>query len=112
MQEAKLAEAPKAQVEARLARFFREREGAKPEKEQAWARQLPGCGARASGLFIEAQPETYAFSHQNFREYLAATRLIGRRDAAMAQAVTDHAADAWWEEVFLLALAYPGHYDE
>ena len=30
----------------------------------------------------------------------------------MAQAVADHAADAWWEEVFLLALAYPGHYDE
>ena len=30
----------------------------------------------------------------------------------MARAVADHAADAWWEEVFLLALAYPGHYDE
>ncbi len=30
----------------------------------------------------------------------------------MAQAVADHAADAWWEEVFLLAIAYPGHYDE
>jgi formylglycine-generating enzyme required for sulfatase activity len=65
-----------------------------------------------SGLFVEAQPDTYAFSHQNFREYLAASRLIGRRDAAMAQAVAEHAADAWWEEVFLLAIAYPGHYDE
>jgi formylglycine-generating enzyme required for sulfatase activity len=112
MQEQKLAEAPRAQVEARLARFFREREGAKPEEEQAWARNFLAVAHARSGLFIEAQPETYAFSHQNFREYLAATRLIGRRDAAMVQAVADHAADAWWEEVFLLALAYPGHYDE
>ena len=112
MQEQNLAEAPKAQVEARLARFFREREGAKPEEEQAWARNFLAVAHARSGLFIEAQPETYAFSHQNFREYLAATRLIGRRDAAMAQAVAEHAADAWWEEVFLLAIAYPGHYDE
>lgn len=112
MQEQKLAEAPKTQVEGRLARFFREREGARPEEEQAWARNFLAVAHARSGLFIEAQPDVYAFSHQNFREYLAATRLIGRRDAAMAQAVADHAADAWWEEVFLLALAYPGQYDE
>jgi formylglycine-generating enzyme required for sulfatase activity len=60
-----------------------------------------------SGLFVEAQPGLFAFSHQNFREYLAATALIERLDAEMAQSVLTHAEDPWWEEVILLAAAHP-----
>ncbi len=113
MQRERMSEAPRAQVEGRLTEFFRVREGARSDAEAAdWARNFLDVAHSRSGLFLEAQPESYAFSHQNFREYLAATRLIGLRDAPMAEAVKAHAADPWWEEVFLLAAAHPKLSDE
>lgn len=112
MQREKLAETPKTQAEARLAAFFREREGAKPGEDAVWAGNFLDVAHQRSGLFVETAPETYAFSHQNFREYLAATALIGQRDDKMAQAVLSHAADAWWEEVILLAAAHSNLSDE
>ena len=102
-----LAEAPESRVAAQLARFFRTWEGATRQEDGLWARRFLTVAHQRSGLFIETQPGVYAFSHQNFREYLAATALIDRRDADMLALVQHHAADPWWEEVILLAAAHP-----
>ena len=102
-----LAEAPESRAAAQLARFFRTREGATRQEDALWARRFLTVAHQRSGLFIETQPGVYAFSHQNFREYLAATALIDRRDADLLALVQRHAADPWWEEVILLAAAHP-----
>ena len=60
-----------------------------------------------SGLFVENEPDVYAFSHQNFREYLAATDLVEQLDEDMIHSVLAHADDLLWEEVILLAAAHP-----
>ena len=60
-----------------------------------------------SGLFVESEPDVYAFSHQNFREYLAATDLVEQLDEDMLRSVLAHANDPLWEEVILLAAAHP-----
>ena len=113
MQREQMSEAPRAQVEACLTEYFRVREGARSAEEAAaWAHNFLEVAHGRSGLFVEGQPDTYAFSHQNFREFLAATRLIGLRDNPMAEAVKKHAADPWWQEVFLLAVAHPKLSDE
>ena len=67
MQREQVSEAPRAQVEARLTEFFRVREGAKSDAEAAdWARNFLDVAHSRSDLFLEAQPESFAFSHQNF----------------------------------------------
>jgi len=107
MQRKGLAEVPQSEAEAHLAEFFHDREGASEEEKDAWAKNFLAVAHQRSGLFIEAQPEVYAFSHQNFREYLAATALIGQLDDDMVATVLAYADDAWWEEVILLAAAHP-----
>jgi formylglycine-generating enzyme required for sulfatase activity len=107
MQRRSLAEVPQIRVAARLARFFRRREGASRAEDGVWAYNFLAVAHQRSGLFIEIQPEIYAFSHQNFREYLAATALIEQLDSEMVQSVLAHADDPWWEEVILLAAAHP-----
>ena len=102
------AEVQRKEAEDHLAAFFAKNEGAKPEEKDAWARNFLAVAHQRSGLFVEAQPDTYAFSHQNFREYLAASALIGRLDADMRQTVLAHAREAWWvDDVIPLALAHP-----
>jgi hypothetical protein len=108
MQRQGLAEVPQNRAAARLARFFRRREGASRAEDGVWACNFLAVAHQRSGLFVEAQPGLYAFSHQNFREYLAATALIEQLDHEMAQSVLAHADDPWWEEVILLAAAHPG----
>jgi formylglycine-generating enzyme required for sulfatase activity len=51
-------------------------------------------------------PETYAFSHQNFREYLAARALGELSDSEIVQTVLAQAQNPWWEEVITLTFAY------
>jgi formylglycine-generating enzyme required for sulfatase activity len=106
MQGLGLAEVPLDKVKKRLAQFFHEREGASDAEKGAWAKNFLAVAHQRSGLFVEAQPETYAFSHQNFREYLAATALIEQLDDDMVQTVLKHAGDSWWEEVILLGAAH------
>jgi formylglycine-generating enzyme required for sulfatase activity len=107
MQRQGLAEVPQLRAAARLARFFRRREGASRAEDGVWAYNFLAVAHQRSGLFIETQPEIYAFSHQNFREYLAATALIERLDDEMVQSVLAHTNDPWWDEVILLAAAHP-----
>jgi formylglycine-generating enzyme required for sulfatase activity len=106
MQAEKLSEAVKTAVVARLSGYFVEREGADPAVAEEWARGFLNVAHQRSGLYVEVNPETHAFSHQNFREYLAARALVRRRDADMIATVLAHAGDSWWEEVILLAAAH------
>ena len=82
-------------------------EGASRLEDKAWACNFLAVAHQRSGLFIEAQPGVFAFSHQNFREYLAATALIDRLDRDMLEIVLANAQDPWWEEVILLGAAHP-----
>jgi formylglycine-generating enzyme required for sulfatase activity len=107
MQRQGLAEVSQLRAAARLACFFRRREGASRAEDGVWACNFLAVAHQRSGLFVEAQPGLFAFSHQNFREYLAATAMIERLDAEMTRSVLTHAEDPWWEEVILLAAAHP-----
>ena len=68
-----------------------------------------------SGLLAEMsaatgqKPAIYAFIHQNFAEFLAATELINR--GGLVQAVLSHIDDPWWEQVILFAGARRGEFD-
>ena len=55
-------------------------QGASPAEQKTWARNFLAMAHHRSGLFVESEPEIYAFSHQNFREYLAATDLVEQLD--------------------------------
>lgn len=108
MQQQGKAEVGKTLTLQHVAAYFAEREGADEEEKDVWAKGFLNVAHQRSGLFIEVDPDTYAFSHQNFREYLAATALVNRTDMDMVAEVLAHAADAWWEEVILLAAAHAG----
>jgi hypothetical protein len=56
----------------------------------------------ASGLFIEREPGVYAFAHQTFQEYLAATHI---RDKGLVSVLADAVDDTWWREITLLYVA-------
>ncbi|MBC7259351.1 MAG: SUMF1/EgtB/PvdO family nonheme iron enzyme [Chloroflexi bacterium] len=99
-------------VAKHLAQFFHEREGASDAEKGTWAENFLAIAHQRSGLFVESEPETYAFSHASFREYLAATALIEQLDTDMVQTVLDHATDSWWHEVILLGAAHPNLSDK
>ena len=106
MQSKHLTDLPRAQAEERLAEYFRS-QGANPAEQQTWAHNFLVMAHHRSGLYVESEPDVYAFSHQNFREYLAATDLVEQLDEDMLLSVSAHANDPLWEEVILLAAAHP-----
>ncbi|MDX1524517.1 MAG: SUMF1/EgtB/PvdO family nonheme iron enzyme, partial [Anaerolineae bacterium] len=106
MQHQEKAEVNKAETVAHLADYFAEREGADVSEKEQWARGFLIVAHQRSGLLVEVEPEIYAFSHQNFREYLAATALVNRTDTKMVAAVLAQAKNSWWHEVILLAAAH------
>jgi NACHT domain/Sulfatase-modifying factor enzyme 1 len=56
----------------------------------------------SNGLFIERDPGVYAFAHQTFQEYLAATYI---RDKGLVAALAGAVNDTWWRELTLLYVA-------
>ena len=56
----------------------------------------------SNGLFIERDPAVYAFAHQTFQEYLAATYI---RDKGLVTVLADAVNDTWWREITLLYVA-------
>jgi hypothetical protein len=56
----------------------------------------------SSGLFIEREPGVYAFAHQTFQEYLAATYI---RDKGLVAVLAEAVNDTWWREITLLYVA-------
>lgn len=108
MQQRQMTIVPRLRAAARLARFFRRRQGASRREDGVWACNFLALAHERSGLFVEASPNIYAFSHKGFLEYLAATDIIERVDPEPLQLVLAHAHDASWDEVILLATAHPG----
>lgn len=56
----------------------------------------------SNGLFIERESGAYAFAHQTFQEYLAATYI---RDKGLVAVLADAVNDTWWREITLLYVA-------
>ncbi len=108
MQAEGATEVKRAQVEAELARYFVTEEGAEAGEADDWARGFLRVAHQRSGLFVEQDPDTFAFAHKNFLEYLAATALVEQPDSDMLAVITGQADDEWWHEVILLAAAHPG----
>ncbi len=55
-----------------------------------------------SGLLVEQEVGTYAFSHLTFQEYLTACEIAGSEDEAERAFLVDKATAEWWREVLLL----------
>lgn len=107
MQQEGKVEVARELVQAELARFYEEEEGAPVEEKETWAKGFLEMAHRNSGLYVAKDPETYAFSHRSFLEYLAATALLDQREEEMAQTILNHVADKWWHDVIVLAAAHP-----
>ncbi|MCP4421747.1 MAG: SUMF1/EgtB/PvdO family nonheme iron enzyme, partial [Chloroflexi bacterium] len=94
-------------VEAELADYYEQEEGAPTDEKEAWATGFLEIAHRQSGLYVAKDPETFAFSHRSFLEYLAATALIDQREEAMQETILQHVAAKWWHDVIVLAAAHP-----
>lgn len=92
---------------AELARYLHERERKDPVIAEAWAESFLRNAHEHSGVFVASEEGAYAFAHQGFREYLAATALTNQRETQFLQTVLSHLDDDWWEQVILLAGAHP-----
>ncbi|MGB1249318.1 MAG: NACHT domain-containing protein [Candidatus Promineifilaceae bacterium] len=108
MQQQGKTEVTRNAVHAELAEYFEQEEGATLAEKHRWAKGFLNVAHQRSGLYVEQDPETYAFSHKNFLEYLAATALVEQTEAEMLATIVAHAGDEWWHEVILLAAAHPG----
>ena len=116
-----LSDAEKRAVLQRLALAMHNdkvRELKRSDLEQRVQRHLPGVGRGdttggdvatfldevrdRSGLLVEQEAGTYAFSHLTFQEYLAACEIAeGELEAERAHLVAQ-AREEWWREVLLL----------
>jgi formylglycine-generating enzyme required for sulfatase activity len=107
MQEKRLTDAPADQARESLAAFIQERDRKDKDTAVVWAENFLRNSHERSGVFVEIEPDKYAFTHQGFREYLVATAIKDMRDDQFLQTILTHLTDDWWEQVVLLAGAYP-----
>lgn len=77
-----------------------------PTTAEIWAENFLLDAQERSGILIEDEPETYSFTHEGFREYLAATALINKRESEFIQTILAHIQDDRWEQVILYAGAH------
>jgi formylglycine-generating enzyme required for sulfatase activity len=95
-----------------LAEYLQQRERVSDaEKAWRWAQNFLANSHERSGLLVETNPDTYAFVHLNFLEYLAATALANR-PSQLVPTVLSHLDDSWWEQVILLTGAHDKTPDE
>ncbi len=105
----------KTEVDGETARrwlqdYIEEHEGQPPETAAKWAQGFLRYAHEHSGLFVEQEgPGVFVFTHEGFREYLAARELIDQGEQAFIEAVLEHLVDDRWEQVLLLAAAYRGY---
>jgi len=106
MQEERITEITLTHAIELLKDYLLNREGRKEDVVADWARNFLINSHERSGLLVEIQEELYSFSHQNFREYLAASEIINFRESKFIQTIMDHIDDDWWEQVILMACAH------
>ncbi|MBI3242718.1 MAG: SUMF1/EgtB/PvdO family nonheme iron enzyme [Chloroflexi bacterium] len=108
MQTERLTDAPTARARAALADYLRRQERKDEATADSWAENFLLNSHERSGLLVEIEAGKHTFTHQGFREYLAATALVSKSDDEFVRTALAHLADDWWEQVILLAGAYPG----
>lgn len=59
-----------------------------------------------AGLLLERDPDTFAFPHRTFQEFLAARHLLNSEDFPFNLAGWARQDPAWWREVYLLAAGH------
>ncbi len=104
----RLAFIPRDQVLEWLARYYLDEEDqvvGKPDAAKERARDFLRSAHERSGIFVESDPDTYKFSHHGFQEFLAASAIVGKPNAA--DLLLPILTDDWWREVVLLAAAHP-----
>jgi len=91
---------PRAEVERLIAGSLPQVSGeqAKPADVDLFLSEV----RERSGLLVEQEMGTYAFSHLTLQEYLAACEIAGSEDEAERAFLVDHATSEWWQEVLLL----------
>lgn len=99
-------------VQQVLAEYMQQRERVgEAERAWHWAGNFMYNSHERSGLLVESNPGSYAFVHQNFMEFLAATALVNR-SSQLVETVLMHLDEPWWEQVILLAGAHPKTADD
>jgi formylglycine-generating enzyme required for sulfatase activity len=63
-----------------------------------------------SGLLLERDPDTFAFPHRTFQEFLTARYLLNSEDFPSNLAEWARSDRTWWHEVFLLAAGHARPY--
>ena len=63
-----------------------------------------------SGLLVEREPDTYAFPHRTFQEFLTARYLLNSEDFPSNLAQWVRTDRGWWHEVYLLAAGHARPY--
>jgi predicted NACHT family NTPase len=100
MHKAEVRQLPRAEVEQIIAAYLPQVGGG-----QAKAGDVPLFLSEVrerSGLLVELEMDTYAFSHLTFQEYLAACEVAGSGDEGERAFLVDQATAEWWQEVLLL----------
>ena len=101
MHKVEVRQLPRAEVERLIAAYLPQVVGGGQAEAAHVALFLTEVKER-SGLLVEQELNTYAFSHQTFQEYLAACEIAGSEDEAERAFLVDHATAEWWREVLLL----------
>lgn len=106
MQQERLTEIGTNDAQGVLANYLENQERVHSDMAETWARNFLYNAHERSGLLVEVEPDTYAYTHEGFREFLAATHLTNVRESEFIEAVIGHIQDDAWEQVILLAGAH------
>jgi predicted NACHT family NTPase len=100
MHKAEVCQLPRAELDRLVAGYLLQVDGGRAKATDV-ALFLNEVRER-SGLLVEQEMGTYAFSHLTFQEYLAACEIASSEDEAERASLVDNATSEWWREVLLL----------
>jgi formylglycine-generating enzyme required for sulfatase activity len=106
MQEKHKTEISNAEAIKLISEYLQERERKDPNSAETGAENFLQNMQERSGLLVEVEPQVFSFTHEGFREYLAANALINKRENEFIQTILEHIQDDRWEQVLLLAGAH------
>jgi HEAT repeat protein len=97
-------EVGREELEAQIARQFRDLYDAAEERACAQATRFLQTITDRTGLMAERETGVFAFTHLTFQEYLAARAIADRED--YIDYTLQHLHDPWWREVILLEVGH------